>query len=127
MTPHVDGGGEMKMTDDQLAEMLRKVVTEEVKRQLAFYERQLGEIVGICRRLLDEEAGHRDRDHQAVLTGLVEIERLLGIDPITSEVEKNQRQRRVRDRQVLVIGLAEIQRLLGIAPAASGVSPNYRN
>ena len=113
------------MTDDQLAEMLRKVVTEEVKRQLAFYERQLGEIVGICRRLLDEEAGHRDRDHQAVLTGLVEIERLLGIDPITSE--KNQGQRRVWDRQVLLMGLAEIQRLFGIDPAACGVSPNYRN
>jgi hypothetical protein len=44
----------MQMTDDQFAGVLRKVVTEEVKRQLPFYERQLGEIIVICRELLEE-------------------------------------------------------------------------
>ena len=76
------------MTEDQLAEMLRKAVTEEVKRQVTFDGRQLGEIVGICRQLL-EEAQRRDRDHQAVLTELAQIERLLGM--VTSEIEPRAR------------------------------------
>ena len=38
----------------------------------------------ICRQLL-EEAQRRDRDHQAVLTELAQIERLLGM--VTSEIE----------------------------------------
>ena len=123
----------MQMTDDQFAGMLRKVVTEEMKRQLAFYERQLGEIVVICRQLL-EEAQRRDRKHQALPTELAqlerqltEIERRLGIDPTTSEVEPNQLQRRARDRQILIKGLAEIRRLLDLAPAVPGGDPNYRN
>ena len=111
-------GGPLGRTtmEDQLADMLRKAVTEEVKRQVTFYERQLGEIVGICRQLL-EEAQRRDRDHQMVLTvlakidrQLTDIERRLGVDRTTSEVEP--RQHRARDRQMAIEGLAEVQRLL---------------
>ena len=97
------------MTEDQFVEMLRKVVAEEVKQQLAFYERQLGEIVGMCGQLLEDTQRH-DRDLQAVLSALAEIKHLLSIDidPVTSEVEP-----RARDRQALVRELAELQRLLG--------------
>jgi hypothetical protein len=114
------------MTEDQLAEMLRKAVTEEVKRQVTFDGRQLGEIVGICRQLL-EEAQRRDRDHQMVLTvlakidrQLTDIERRLGVDRTTSEVEP--RQHRARDRQMVIEELTDVQRLLD--SPARGFGPN---
>jgi hypothetical protein len=115
------------MTEDQLAEMLRKAVTEEIKRQVAFYERQLGEIVGTCRQLI-EEAQRRDRDHQTVLTELAQIERQLtdierrlGVETTTSDVEP--RRHRARDRQMVIEELAEdVQRLLD--SPAHGFGPN---